>query len=62
MNALTYVGIILFIIGFGIEIVADNQKTAFRSIEANKDSFITSGLWSKSDILIILEKCCYGLH
>ncbi len=48
MNALTYVGIILFIIGFGIEIVADNQKTAFRSIEANKDSFITTGLWSKS--------------
>ena len=48
MNALTYVGIILFIIGFGIEIVADHQKTAFRSIEANKDSFITSGLWSKS--------------
>ncbi len=48
MNALTYVGIILFIIGFGIEIIADNQKTAFRSIEANKDSFITSGLWSKS--------------
>ena len=48
MNALTYFGIILFIIGFGIEIVADNQKTAFRSIEANKDSFITSGLWSKS--------------
>ena len=48
MNALTYVGIILFVIGFGIEIVADNQKTAFRSIEANKDSFITSGLWSKS--------------
>ena len=48
MNALTYVGIILFIIGFGIEIVADNQKTAFRSIESNKDRFITSGLWSKS--------------
>ena len=48
MNALTYIGIILFIIGFGIEIIADNQKTAFRSIEVNKDSFITSGLWSKS--------------
>jgi len=48
MNALTYIGIILFIIGFGIEIIADNQKTAFRSIEANKDRFITSGLWSKS--------------
>ena len=48
MNAITYVGIILFIIGFGIEIIADNQKTAFRSIEANKDKFITSGLWAKS--------------
>ena len=48
MNALTYIGIILFIIGFSIEVIADNQKTAFRSIEANKDSFITSGLWSKS--------------
>ena len=48
MNAITYVGIILFIIGFGIEIIADNQKTAFRSIEANKDKFIMSGLWAKS--------------
>tara|TARA_Y100001934_G_scaffold199786_1_gene235543 strand:+ start:1 stop:846 length:846 start_codon:yes stop_codon:yes gene_type:complete len=48
MNSLTYIGIILFIIGFSIEVIADNQKTAFRSIEANKDSFITSGLWSKS--------------
>ena len=48
MNAITYIGIILFIIGFGIEIIADNQKTAFRSIEANKDKFITSGLWAKS--------------
>ena len=48
MNAITYVGIILFIIGFGIEIISDNQKTAFRSIEANKDKFITSGLWAKS--------------
>ena len=48
MNAITYIGIILFIIGFGIEIIADNQKTAFRSIEANKEKFITSGLWAKS--------------
>ena len=48
MNAITYVGIILFIVGFVIEIIADNQKTAFRSIEANKDRFITSGLWAKS--------------
>jgi len=48
MNSITYAGIILFIIGFGIEIIADNQKTVFRSNEANKNRFITSGLWSKS--------------
>ena len=48
MNPITYAGIILFIIGFGIEIIADNQKTVFRANEANKNKFITSGLWSKS--------------
>ena len=47
-NNLFYVGCALFIIGFSIEIIADRQKTAFRSIEENKDKFITSGLWSKS--------------
>jgi steroid 5-alpha reductase family enzyme len=47
-NNLFYIGFVLFIIGFSIEIIADRQKTAFRSIEENKDKFITSGLWSKS--------------
>ena len=31
-----------------IEIIADQQKSQFRSIPENKDKFITSGLWSKS--------------
>ena len=48
LNYLYYIGFSLFIIGFSIEIIADRQKTAFRSIEENKDKFITSGLWSKS--------------
>ena len=47
-NNLFYIGFTLFIIGFSIEIIADRQKTEFRSIEENKDKFITSGLWSKS--------------
>tara|TARA_Y100000992_G_scaffold294941_1_gene255287 strand:- start:186 stop:1043 length:858 start_codon:yes stop_codon:yes gene_type:complete len=47
-NNLFYISFVLFIIGFSIEIIADRQKTAFRSIEENKDKFITSGLWSKS--------------
>ena len=33
---------------FSIEIIADYQKTKFRSISENKNKFITSGLWSKS--------------
>ena len=48
MNPITYIGIALFILGFGIEVIADHQKTVFRSISENKDRFITSGLWSKS--------------
>tara|TARA_B100001287_G_scaffold261217_1_gene250057 strand:+ start:6683 stop:7525 length:843 start_codon:yes stop_codon:yes gene_type:complete len=48
IGLLFYLGFFLFVSGFIIEIVADYQKTKFRSIPANKDKFISSGLWSKS--------------
>ena len=48
LNVFFYLGVAIFILGFAIEIIADNQKSKFRSIEANKDSFITTGLWAKS--------------
>ncbi|MDA9252237.1 DUF1295 domain-containing protein [Gammaproteobacteria bacterium] len=48
MNMLFYIGLGLFIYGFCIEIIADNQKSKFRSIPENKDKFITTGLWAKS--------------
>ena len=38
----------MFIFGFVIEVIADNQKTAFRSIPENKDLFINEGLWARS--------------
>ena len=38
----------LFVIGFSIEVIADHQKTVFRAIKENKDKFISTGLWSKS--------------
>ena len=44
----TIIGIIIFIIGFTIEIIADSQKTKFRANDDNKDKFITSGLWKYS--------------
>ena len=48
VNALFYIGLALFVYGFSIEIIADKQKSRFRSIPENRDSFITSGLWAKS--------------
>ena len=48
INILFIIGLALFILGFVIEIIADNQKTAFRSIPENKDVFINEGLWARS--------------
>jgi len=47
-NVFTWVGLILWIIGFGIEVIADSQKSAFRKVPENKGKFISTGLWSKS--------------
>ena len=48
INALFYLGLGLFIFGFVTEVIADKQKTAFRSIPENRDKFIITGLWAKS--------------
>jgi len=45
---LFYLGLIFFLFGFIIEIVADYQKTIFRNKPINKNKFITTGLWSFS--------------
>lgn len=44
----TLVGLIIWFIGFGIEALADAQKSAFKANSANKGKFINTGLWSKS--------------
>jgi steroid 5-alpha reductase family enzyme len=43
-----YLGLFIFIAGFSIEVIADNQKTQFRAIPDNANKFITTGLWSVS--------------
>lgn len=48
INSYFYTGIVVFIIGFTTEIIADNQKSKFRKDPNNKDKFITSGLWKHS--------------
>ena len=42
------IGLSIWILGFAIEVVADNQKTVFNSEPKNKDKWIDSGLWSYS--------------
>ena len=46
IGILETLGIIAWVIGLGLEIVADEQKKKFR--QAGNDSFIQSGLWSRS--------------
>ena len=48
VNNLFFAGLVVFIIGFAIEVIADNQKSKFRLDEKNKNMFINQGLWSKS--------------
>lgn len=47
-SSITIIGIVIFLIGFTIEIIADSQKTKFRANDDNKDKFISSGLWKYS--------------
>ena len=48
VNKIFYIGLVTFIIGLSIEIIADSQKTKFRKDPNNKDKFINEGLWAKS--------------
>ena len=44
-NGIFYFGMLVFISGFIIEIIADWQKSTFRKNPENKDQFICQGLW-----------------
>ena len=48
LDFLGYIGIALWVFGFTIEIIADNQKSKFKNDPNNQGRFITSGLWSWS--------------
>ncbi len=48
VNPVFFAGLVLFIFGFLLEIIADKQKSKFRAIPENKNKFISSGLWARS--------------
>lgn len=48
IDALAVIGSLIWIFGFGFEVIADRQKREFRKKAEHKDRFIQSGLWSLS--------------
>ncbi len=48
LHPLLWVGLVIWIFGFIIEVVADHQKKSFRLKSENKGKFIVGGLWSRS--------------
>ena len=48
IDAFAIVGGLIWLIGFIIEVISDNQKTNFKSNPLNKGKFIQEGLWSWS--------------
>ena len=47
-NSLFYIGLLVFVVGFVFEIIADWQKSNFRKDPKHKDQFIQQGLWAYS--------------
>ena len=43
-----FAGLAIWGFGFVFEVVADNQKSRFRADEANRNNFISTGLWAWS--------------
>lgn len=48
LDAFAVIGFLVWLFGFGIEVIADKQKSDFNATPGNKDKFIRSGLWSWS--------------
>ena len=48
LDGFFYVGLALWLGGFATEVIADSQKSRFRSNPDNKGKFISEGLWSIS--------------
>lgn len=47
-GVLAVIGAVVWVIGFTIEVVADQQKSAFKQDAANDGRFISTGLWAWS--------------
>jgi len=48
LDVLAVIGLMIWLIGFGIEVLADAQKSRFTAKPENQGRFIQTGLWARS--------------
>ncbi len=48
MGWVGFLGVLIWVIGFGLEVCADHQKRVFRRTRKSEQEFIRSGLWAYS--------------
>ncbi len=48
IDVFAIIALLIWLLGFGIEAVADYQKSRFNADPANKGKFVKTGLWSRS--------------
>ena len=48
LDLFAWIGLLLWLLGFGIEVVADAQKSRFSANPENRGRFIQIGLWARS--------------
>ena len=48
LGVFAFIGLAVWLVGFLLEVVADNQKRQFKKDPKNKGRFIQSGLWARS--------------
>ena len=46
LGGFAFVGSLVWVVGFAIEVIADRQKGRFRAEPGNRDRFIEQGIWS----------------
>ena len=48
LGVFAFIGLAVWLVGFLLEVVADNQKRQFKKDPKNKGRFIQTGLWARS--------------
>ncbi|MBK6645637.1 MAG: DUF1295 domain-containing protein [Anaerolineales bacterium] len=48
LDIFAVVGLLVWLLGFAFEVIADSQKSRFNADPSNKGKFIRTGLWSRS--------------